>query len=188
MGKDTNRKHHTGLALVIVCCFALAACDPPPGPGPGIDGDAGAVAPSMVDCAIDEPMFLAVGGGSSLTGFVDLADGADMTGVLGPQGLYMVTPSIRGRGMYPGTAGRVGNADDPQIVIEVLAGGAVVGGSARENLGLTSTPDGYEKLGIFTPFEGNVSEYAGREVTLRATVSDACGNTITDELTIVVRQ
>jgi len=188
MAITSIRPLRTSLIHAIALGAVLGACTAPEAPAdsPYESPDAGPA--EVVDCAADEAPMLLLGGGSSLTGFVNLADGDDMTGVLGPQGLYMVTPSIRSRGVYPGSAGRVGNRNDPQIVVEVFSGGALVGGSAREHMGMTPTPDGFERLGIFVPFEGLLSEYVGSQVTLRATLTDACDREVVDELNVVIRQ
>lgn len=139
----------------------------------------------VVDCAIAEVASVVVGGGTTQTGFLDLSDGADMTIVFGLQGLYMVTPSVRVHGMYPGVSGRTGNGNDPEILIELLLGATIIGGSARANLGLTANVVGDERLGIFTPFTGERVTYLGQTITIRANVSDACGNSASDELYVV---
>ncbi len=180
------RKAHR-LAFVLALCGVgpLSACTvggiDPVGPGPGADATA-------IDCQFSESASVTVGGGTEQAGFVEMTDGGEMTMVLGPQGLYMVTPSIRASGFYPGTAGRAGHPDDPQILIEIFLSGSLVGGSAEEHLGLTQTTAGDERLGIFTPFTGDVGQYVEQMVTLRASVSDACGSSSSDELSIVVRQ
>jgi len=77
--------------------------------------------------------------------------------------------------MYPGVSGRTGDSNDPTITFELYLNNALIGGSARENLGLTSGPDGDERLGVFTPFTADRSEYLGQVVTVEASVEDACG-------------
>ena len=159
----------------LVIAIMVAGC------GCGGDGE-------VVDCTFDEAPSVVVGGGTTQTGFLDLNDGADMTIVLGPQGLYMVTPSVRAFGMYPGVSGRTGNSNDPEILIELLDGSTVIGGSARANLGLTGTVAGDERLGIFTPFTEELSTYLGQTVTIRGEVTDACGRSASDTLDIVPMQ
>jgi len=168
----------TGVGPLIACTAGGIDTTPPPG---GADATA-------IDCTLSEAASVTVGGGTEQTGYVEMADGGEMTAVLGPQGLYMVTPSIRTHGLYPGNAGRAGHADDPEVQIEIMLTGSLVGGSATEHLGLTPTASGDERLGIFTPFTGDISQYVGQNVTLRASVSDACGNDSSDELRIIVRQ
>ena len=175
------------LALVVAFCAVLPMLACTVGGVGDDDPPAGADA-AVLDCQFSVAPSVTLGGGSEQTGFVDMADGGEMSIVLGPQGLYMVTPSIRTLGLYPGTAGRVGHADDPQILIEIISSSIVVGGSAEENLGLTQTASGSERLGIFTPFAENAAQYVDQSVTLRATVSDACGKSSSDELGIIVRQ
>ena len=188
MGITAIRSLRTSLIRAAVLGTVLGACTAPEAPAgaPNESPDAGPA--EMVDCTAGETASLLLGGGTAQTGFVNLDDGDEMTGVLGPQGLYMVTPSVRSRGVYPGSAGRVGNGNDPLILIEVFRGSDLVGGSAHEHMGMTPTPDGFERLGIFVPFEGNLSDYVGSLVTLRATLTDACDRELTDELDVIVRQ
>ncbi len=159
-----------------------------------MDAPGGADA-STVDCQFSEAVSVTLGGGTQQAGFVDMVDGGEMTVVLGPQGLYMVTPSVRTQGFYTGAAGRAGHPDDPEILIEIFLSGSLIGGSASEHLGLTQTAAGDERLGIFTPFADDpdtaaddFDQYVGQTVMLRATVSDACDNSSSDELSIIVRQ
>ena len=174
----------TIVAFPMLALFGCGVGGTTPDPGGGADA-----AVSMVECStVTGTPSVQVGGGSSQTGFVDLPDGAEMVGVLGPQGLYMVTPSIRAHGVYPGEDGRAGHPDDPVVLVETFEGSTLVGGSASEHLGLTNTAAGYERYGIFVPFTGDLSEYVGKTVTLKATVTDACDNTATDELQILVQQ
>lgn len=118
-----------------------------------------------------------VGGGTTQTGFVTLAPEAPMEVTLGPQGLYMLTPSVRVQNMYPGVSGRTGDANDPNITFELYLNNVLIGGSAREHLGLTAGPDGDERLGVFTPFTAERSEYLGQVVSVEVLVEDACGRT-----------
>ena len=140
-----------------------------------------------VDCTFTEAASVVLGGGTTQTGFLALNDGDDMTVVLGPQGLWMVTPSVRARGMYPGVAGRR-DGNDPLIEIKAYLNDVEIGSSAREHLGLTQTANGDEGLGIFMPFTALQVEYLGMSVLLRGTVSDACARSANDELTIAVVQ
>ncbi|HTM22055.1 MAG TPA: hypothetical protein VL172_16145 [Kofleriaceae bacterium] len=140
-----------------------------------------------VDCQPGQAAAL-VGGGSESTGFVVMSSGDAMTVVLGPQGLYMVTPSVRVQNMYPGEAGRVGNDADPLVEFTLVLDGEVIGGSAREHLGMAEGPDGAERLGVFTPFTPDLSTYIGRTVTVRVEVEDACGQTATAALDVVADQ
>ena len=140
-----------------------------------------------VDCTFTEAASVVLGGGTVQTGFLALNDNDVMTVVLGPQGLYMVTPSVRVRGMYPGVAGRR-DGNDPLIEIKAYLNDVEIGSSAREHLGLTQTANGDEGLGIFMPFTVVQADYLNQSVLLRGTVSDACGRSANDELTIVVVQ
>ena len=142
----------------------------------------------MVTCDFNGPAWALGGGGTQQTGFVNLSDGAEMTVTLGPQGLNMVTPSIRVQNMYPGKAGRTGNPNDPTVLVELFINGQAVGGSARENLGLRVSADGADALGIFAPFTIDLDEYLGKMVTVRGTVEDACGRSASDELEILAIQ
>jgi hypothetical protein len=126
-------------------------------------------------CDAVGPVVVDIGGGTEQTGFVPMADGAPMALVLGPQGLYMVTPSLRVRGVYPGVAGRRRDPADPEIAIEAALDGAVIGASAVEHIGLVVTADGAEAAALYVPFSVDRSEYLEEVVTLHADVSDACG-------------
>jgi len=106
----------------------------------------------------------------------------------GPQGLYMLTPSVRVQGMHAGVAGRTGNSNDPLIELEAYLGSELIGGSAREYLGLTQTAVGDERLGIFMPFTAELSTYVGQNVRIHAVVSDACGASASDDLTVLAQQ
>ena len=184
----TNKKLYSLVAILGMPTLALLGCGvggmtEPPGGG-GADAHV-----SQVQCGtVTGTPDLELGGGNPQTGFVELSAGSDMLGVLGPQGLYMVTPSVRAMGVYPGEDGRAGHPDDPMVIIETYLDGVLVGGSAEENLGLTVNVAGMERLGIYVPFDGDLSEFVGKTVTLRATIEDACGNSASDELQVVVRQ
>jgi len=141
-----------------------------------------------VDCTNTGNPTALVGGGTDSTGFVPLSSGATMTVVLGPQGLYMVTPSVRTENLYPGEAGRVGNGSDPVVEFSLFLGSTNIGGSAREHLGLTPTADGDEKLGVFTPFTPDISTYINQTITVQVDVEDACGRTASDSLDVVAEQ
>jgi hypothetical protein len=131
-----------------------------------------------------------VGGGSESTGFVVLQPGDVMLVVLGPQGLYMVTPSVRVQNLDPGQAGRVGDPADPLIEFTLELDGEVIGGSARQNLGMAEGPDGADALGVFTPFTDidQVPSYLGHTITVRVSVEDAGGQCATGALTVVAEQ
>lgn len=179
----TDRIRAATLALALL---PLAACG---GAAPeGGDPGTGTGDPNPLVCDFEGPAQVVLGGGTQQTGFLTLQDGADMTGSLGPQGLYMITPSVRAKNVYPGKGGSVGDARDPEIVVEAYLGQDLVGGSAQARMGLTMTPDGGERLGIWVPFNGRLDEYVGKTVVLMTTVADACGQTVTDELEVVIRQ
>lgn len=160
--------------IVIAIVTAAAACS----------GEGG----EPVDCSAAGPASAELGGGTQGTGFIPLSDGSAMTLVLGPQGLYMVTPSVRVRGMYPGVAGRLNHDSDPEIVIEARLDGALIGGSAREHIGMVEVGDAAETTGVFVPFDVDRAEYLGELVTLELEVSDACGRSATDALAVEVIQ
>lgn len=154
--------------------------------GGGGGGNVDATPP--VDCdRFTEAASVTLGGGADQTGFVALTDGADMAVVLGPQGLYMVTPSIRVTELHPGTGGSLGKPNDPMVVVDIMLAAAQIGGSAQERIGMKQTASGAELLGIFSPFTGAREEYDGELVTLRVTVTDACSRVASDELQVVAR-
>lgn len=137
-----------------------------------------------VSCDPAGPASVKIGGGSPQTGFVNLADGGAMTVVLGPQGLNMITPSIRAQGVSPGKSGRMGNAEDPLVALEASEGGSVVGASARARLGLMVTAEGAERLGIFLPFSVDPPRYLNKRLRISASIEDACGRTASGELEV----
>ncbi len=108
--------------------------------------------------------------------------------VLGPQDLYMVTPSIRAWGVIPGEAGRIHDPDDPIIAIDLFLETERIGWSARDHLGLTVTADGAEKSMIWVPIYVELDIFIDRRVTLRGEITDVCGNTATDTLDVVLVQ
>ncbi len=145
--------------------------------------------PCSICESVTEPARLGVGGGTPQAGFVEMQDGDEMTVVLGPSGPYMVTPSIRAWGVFPGEAGRAGDPADPTIAIEALLETEQIGSSWPEHLGLTVTVDGAERLGIFVPFwEVDLGTYLDQLVTIRGEITDVCGNTATDTLDVVLVQ
>lgn len=150
------------------------------------DGDC--VAAGGVDCcSLSGMASLTIGGGTTETGFVELAEGAEMTVILSPSGLWMLLPSIRAHNVWPGTAGSNSAIDDPRIELTLHHGGDRIGGSPKDRLGLTATADGLERIGIWTPFGEEPTSLADMTVTIRGTISDACGRTATDSLDVVVR-
>jgi len=157
----------------LLLCGLLAAC--------GGGGE-------PVDCTPGGTPSAQVGGGSQGTGFIALQSGDPMTVVLGPQGLYMVTPSVRVQNMYPGQAGRTGDGADPIIEFTLELAGDTIGGSAREHMGLTVTADGGERLGVFTPFTPDISNYIDQTITVRVDVEDACGRTASASLDVFAEQ
>ena len=167
------------LRLATLVCFVSSAAGCTSGGGDDDD---------VVNCNFSGPASALVGGGNLQLGFVNMSDGADMTVVLGPQNLYMVTPSIRVQNMYPGQAGRTGNSNDPEVRIELFMGDNLIGGSARENLGLSQSAEGAEALGIFAPFTAALNDYLGSTVIVKGTVEDACGRSASDELQVVTVQ
>lgn len=147
--------------------------------------------PCSVCESVTEPAALQLGGyDDAQAGFVALGDGDSMALVLGPGGGYFLWVSIRAWGMYPGETGRGGDAEDPKIGVEALWQGSLVGYSFATHLGLTVTDAGAERLGIFVIIDPSSSPlgFIDQLVTLRGEITDACGNTATDELDVVVVQ
>lgn len=135
-------------------------------------------------CEPQGESWLLLGGGDFQRGFEELADGEAMTVVLGPDGFYRLTVSVRAQGIYPGQADRQGHPVDPLIGVETWLDADVVGDFSPTRLGMSPTPDGYEKLGLWVAFHGQPP--VGQTVTLKAQVSDSCGVTVSDELDVVV--
>ena len=182
-----TRTFVSALAVSLALACGGSGTKPGSGLGSGTD-DGGGGQQQQLPCDFPEAASLLVGGGSPHTGFIELADGEDMAGSLGPQGLYMVTPGLRATNIYPGKGGRIGHVEDPVVHIRIIDGGANVGGFGPARLGLTATTDGAERLGIWAPFEDNLSKYLGKTVTLEADVTDACDRTASHSLDVVVTQ
>ena len=77
--------------------------------------------------------------------------------------------------------------EDPRVLLEIFDQSAGIVAAATQHLGLTSTEQGAEALGILIVLESEwpISELLGNTVTLRGEITDACGNTATDELNVV---
>jgi hypothetical protein len=172
--------------LAAALATAPAACTAG-GVPPGDDGDDDGPDAAPIDCTFTTEASVIAGGGTLQTGFLALADGADMDVTLGPQGLYMVTPAIRASGIYPGRSGSVGADSDPLVVIALYKDGVQIGGSAAARIGLTPGPSGAELLQIFSPFTAELATYDGQLVTIQARVDDACGRSATDTLEVRAR-
>ena len=146
------------------------------------------------DCAdYPGPASVVLGHGTALFGFAPLQDGDQLPASLGPQGLYMFQLAVLGEGMHSGRSGRVGcPEEDPIISTSISYQGALVGGAVPTAFGLTQLPNGDEKAGIFTPFNSDesilISHFVGETVTLAASITDACGNSASDALDVVVMQ
>ena len=169
--------------------LAVACGDATPTTPPGTTRTDAGSSGQQIDCQFSDAATLLVGGGTQQTGFIELQDGSEMLAALGPQGLFMVTPSVRAHAVHPGKGGRTGNTEDPKIEIQLIAaGGAVVGGSGSNHMGLTQTLEGVERLGVWAPFEGDVAAHVGNTITVRGSITDACGRTAVDELDVIVRQ
>ncbi len=188
MTTPRNQKHLLRRVLVpAAILLTTAACNVGAVDGGVNPGSADAAGPPAECSSITETPAVVMGGGTDQTGFVTIVEGADMAVTIGPQGLYMVTPSLRTTGLYPGTGGSRGQPHDPMVVVDIYLGELQIGGSAQERVGMNTTATGAELLGIFSPFSGNRDQYDGMLVTLRATVEDACGRTGTAELSVIAR-
>ena len=186
-----SHRAHALLRTITASLFLLAftACD---GVGiitTGVGSGPGEPDATVLSCEFSQNPEVNIGGGSELAGYVPLDVGDDMVGWVGPQGLFMVTPSVRTNGLYPGVNGRAQNhPDDPEVTFETFKGPELIGGSARERLGLTPTAYGDERLAVFVPFWEEISEdvYVNQAVTLIVTVNDACGRQGSTQLDIIV--
>ncbi len=193
MSKTVHIARASICALFAFSMGGVACTGSTSGGGGGDDPDA--MTPVVTaDCdSLSGTPTVTIGAGISTTGFVAADDGDDMFGQVGPQGLFMVTPSICVDNMWPGQAGRAGNnPNDPEVVYQtfLVSDNSEIGGSATERLGLTPKTGCDELLATFVPFFDNIEStvYMNEEVKLRVTVKDACGQTTTDELTIIVTQ
>ncbi len=175
--------------LVTALLLLLSGCSGDPD-GSG-NGGTQACKPNPPDCSLfPGPASISMGFGTKQTGYAIVADGAKKQVELGPQGLYMFQLAVRAQGMSAGEAGRVGCQDDPLVVVEIWHNSTQVGGSGAFYSGLSSTVDGLELSGIFTPFDSfdEIGQYIGQTVKLKSTVTDVCGNMGTDELDVEVLQ
>jgi hypothetical protein len=131
-----------------------------------------------------------LGAGTKLAGWCPIVDHTDMQLELGPSGLYMYTLALKVENMAPGLPGRIGCRHDPLVQTAIFFGAEQVGGSgAGMHAGLTSLPSYDELAGIFTPFSSfdKIEHYIGEEVRLTASITDACGDTATDEAFVIVQ-
>ena len=148
----------------------------------------------------DEPPTLVLGGTTSgLDAFVTLEDGDDLEVIINPKGLYTLPPSLRIGALYPGQSGRVEDDRDPEVAIRAYRGEEYVGGTdvsvedgtalpAPPHYGFAATAGGGELIAVPVVFlDGlDVLSYLNQRVTLRATVTDACGRSARDQLDVVV--
>lgn len=151
----------------------------------GVNNPPSADATPAVDCdRFTEPASVILGGGGA-TGFLPLNDGENMELIFGLQNLWMVTPSIRADHLHPGEGGSREKPNDPMVVIETYLGVDRIG-AFQERRGMNQTVNGAELLSLFVPFDDtwDVEDYEDQIVTLRATVTDACGRVATDELMV----
>lgn len=103
-------------------------------------------------------------------------------------GAWVSEGGIRAHGIYPGEPGRAGHVEDPRVLLEIFDQSEKIATSAEERLGLTITEQGAEAPTIWIVFDSErpISERLGNNVTLRGQLIDACGNTTTDELEVIV--
>jgi len=148
----------------------------------------------------DGPDLLEIGDTSlaSPPTFVALESGDPMRVVITAQGYFALQPAIRVRGLWPGEPGRIGHEDDPRIAIHAYLGESYVGGTdvsaetgtqldEDPHLGLTSTAEGAELLGIDLVFldELDPLDYLNQTLELRGDVSDACNESASAVLEVV---
>ncbi len=161
---------------IVAVLFFMCGCDVG-GVAPEEDKLVGPDAMTSTECEFAEPASLQVGGASTTGEFEAMADGQNLAAVMAPSGLYMLTPSIRARGIDPGESGRAGSSSDPLVRIDVFKQGVRIGGSVEQHLGLTDNGVGYDLVEIFTPLDVPPSEFDGVDLELRASITDACGRT-----------
>lgn len=80
-------------------------------------------------------------------------------------GAWVSEGGIRAHGIYPGEPGRAGHVEDPRVLLEIFDQSEKIATSAEER---------------------PISERLGNNVTLRGQLIDACGNTTTGELEVIV--
>lgn len=161
---------------IVAVLFFMCSCDVG-GVSPEENQLVGPDAMTSTECEFAEPAALQVGGATPTGEFDPMVDGQDIVAVMAPSGLYMLTPSIRARGIDPGESGRAGNASDPLVRIDVFKQGVRVGGSVEQHLGLSDSGVGYDLVEIFTPLDVPPAEFDGVDLELHASITDACGRT-----------
>lgn len=122
--------------------------------------------------------------GKGTSGFEPLADGDALPVDLGPQGGVHTYGTLRARGFYPGPATTV---DDtiPLVTFTVTADG-FTGGYERLPRRLRPDPTGVDDAlwlvgDLLVLSVADASEADGATATLRASITDACGRTASDE-------
>ncbi len=138
---------------------------------------------------ISELASLEIGGGTYTTGFVELEDGDELRVTLGPAGGLALFLSFRARGIYPGKEGPREHRHAPLSRIELFLEGESVGLRLGGGV-LTDTDQGAERLeaGVLFYSDELWPEILGQTLTVRAEISDECGNFATDELNAVAAE
>jgi hypothetical protein len=148
-----------GAALAIAAAAAAGACEPPLDEEP-------------LPCRNAEPGRAELGIGNRDTGFQPLADGEDVQGLFGTQGMHMVIVSVRVRDLEKAGVGGRGN----RLELALLHAGEVVGGTVNEVQPTTSEGGFDEFLGLRPVFTvADVMPLEGELVDVEASVTDGCG-------------
>jgi len=116
-----------------------------------------------------------VGLGNLESGFLELADGADVQVVLGPQGLHMITISARIEHFERPSQGG-GRA---LVTAATRVGGAVVGGNIAHLIPEAAGEDMVEFVGVRSIFTAEVEAFVGQVADIVLTAHDGCGRKIT---------
>ena len=148
---------------LLLAALALTACD----------------STEDLECLNPDPGIAEVGAGDLTTGFIELADGDDISVVLGPQGLHMIVVS-----------GRVSDFEMPtrapiHVEIGIRADGAIVGGTVSDLEPSGSTGGAVELLGLRAVFTvEEVRPLDGRLAQVELVVVDGCGRRVESTRTV----
>ncbi len=147
------------LTLLLVIALLGTACEPPPDVEP-------------LPCRNLEPGMAELGKGDLSTGFTELSDGDDVHVVFGPQGMHMLTLSLRVWDMEPSQAGGVGN----RVSVGIRHEGVVVGGVSNDMEPSAQQDEITEFLGIRSVFTAAEVDVLDEEMAnIEVIVSDGCG-------------
>jgi hypothetical protein len=145
---------------------------------------------SLVGCSADlGPSWVVIGQGDEH--HAELADGDDVSIILGPQGGYMVPLSLRAGGILGGDPDDPTDPDNPRVTFQAFlqedGEGADPLGSITVVRGLDAVDEAeFELLGTWLVFDAAVdtSVYFDQPLRVDARIADPLGNEATDSVVI----